>query len=93
MLSGRRVRELGSHPRYLDILGLNFYYDNRWVYPDGRPPWETMPRDLRRRLLHRLLGQINLRYRRPMIVVETWHFDDRRGRWLPVANEMDLAQT
>lgn len=93
MLAGRMFPELGGHPRYLDILGANFYYNNQWVYPDERIPWETVPRDPRWLPLHQLLGEVYARYQRPMFVAETGHYNERRGRWLrEVAEEIDLAQ-
>src|SRR5205807_4981119 len=35
MLAGIQVPELGGHPKYLDIMGVNFYHDNEWEHPGG----------------------------------------------------------
>jgi hypothetical protein len=33
MLSGRVAEpELGGHPKYLDIVGVNYYHSNQWEY-------------------------------------------------------------
>ena len=47
MLAGNTRPELGGHPRYLDVVGLNFYHANQWEYPDMRLRWEDEPRDPR----------------------------------------------
>jgi beta-glucosidase/6-phospho-beta-glucosidase/beta-galactosidase len=82
MLAGRIDPDLGGHPRYLDILGLNFYHANEWELPENRLRWEDTPRDERWVPLHRLLLEVHERYRRPMIISETSHFGAGRVRWL-----------
>ena len=34
MLAGIQAPELGGHPRYLDVMGVNFYHSNQWEYPN-----------------------------------------------------------
>ncbi len=82
MMSGEREPELGGQPKYLDIMGLNYYHSNQWEYPDMRLRWEDTPRDERWVPLHQLLAEIYDRYRRPLFLGETSHFGVGRGLWL-----------
>jgi beta-glucosidase/6-phospho-beta-glucosidase/beta-galactosidase len=92
MISGRIEPGLGGHPRYLDIMGANYYHANQWEYPDQRLRWEDTPRDERWVPLHRLLGELYDRYQRPLFIGETSHFGAGRGRWLrEVYDEVLLA--
>lgn len=92
LLAGRREPELGGHPRYLDIVGVNFYHANQWEYPDMRLRWEDTPRDERWVPLHRLIERVYQRYRRPLFMAETSHFGVGRGPWLrEIAAEIRCA--
>ncbi len=94
MIAGRHQPELGGHPRYLDILGSNFYYSNQWECPGGqRLHWHIKPRDVRWAPYHRLLETIFQRYRRPLLVAETSHIGVGRGEWIiEIAQEVQLAR-
>jgi hypothetical protein len=94
MLSGRMAPELGGHPRYLDIIGVNFYHANQWEYPDRRIRWEDTPRDDRWVPLHLLLERIWKRYRCQVFIGETSHFGVGRAPWLrEVTAEVLQART
>ena len=82
MLAGIAAPELGGHPRYLDIMGVNFYHSNEWEYPDVRLRWEDTPRDPRWLPLHCILAEIYDRYRRPLFIGETSHVGIGRAQWL-----------
>jgi beta-glucosidase/6-phospho-beta-glucosidase/beta-galactosidase len=82
MLAGIQAPELGGHPRYLDIMGVNFYHSNQWEFPDVRLRWEDVPRDARWRPFHRMLCEVYDRYRRPLFVGETSHIGIGRADWL-----------
>jgi len=82
MLAGIRAPELGGHPRYLDIMGVNFYHSNQWEYPDVRLRWEDTPRDPRWQPLHRILAEVYDRYRRPLFIGETSHIGVGRAQWM-----------
>ena len=82
MIAGIRDRELGGHPRYLDVMGVNFYHSNQWEFPDRRLRWEDTPRDPRWVPLHRLLAEVYDRYRRPLFLGETSHFGVGRAAWI-----------
>ena len=78
MLAGTIWPSLGGHPRYLDIVGVNFYPDNQFML-DGTTVRLGEPRY---RPFSDMLLAVWSRYRRPMIVSETGsEGDDRRG-WL-----------
>jgi beta-glucosidase/6-phospho-beta-glucosidase/beta-galactosidase len=93
MLAGGLEPALGGHPRYLDIIGVNFYHANQWEYPDQRLRWEDAPRDRRWLPLRHLLSEVYDRYGRPIILSETSHFGAGRGRWIrEVADEIQRAR-
>ncbi|MGE5375287.1 MAG: beta-glucosidase, partial [Bacteroidota bacterium] len=71
MMIGELEPELGGQPKYLDIMGANYYHSNQWEYPDQRLRWEDTPRDERWVPLHQLLAEIYDRYRRPIFMAET----------------------
>lgn len=92
MISGQREPELGGNPKYLDIMGLNYYHTNQWEHPDIRMRWEDDPRDDRWVPLHKLLAEMYERYRRPLFLSETSHFGAGRGLWIrEVAEEVREA--
>lgn len=78
MLIGAVAPELGGDPRYLDIVGCNYYVHNQWVY-GGRFIERADPRY---RPLWRLLANVWDRYRRPLFIAETGIEDERRPEWL-----------
>jgi beta-glucosidase/6-phospho-beta-glucosidase/beta-galactosidase len=83
---------LGGQPKYLDVMGLNYYHSNQWEHPDRRLPWEAQPRDERWLPLHRLLAEMYNRYRRPLFIGETSHFGAGRGLWLrEIVDEVSQA--
>ena len=81
MLCGRLEPGLGGAPRYLDVLGINYYHSNQWEYPTHeRLHWHLD--DPRRRDLSDLLEAVWRRYSRPMFIAETSHVGEGRARWL-----------
>jgi beta-glucosidase/6-phospho-beta-glucosidase/beta-galactosidase len=88
MISGRIFPELGGHPKYLDILGLNFYDRNEWIH-FGRT---LEPTDPNYRPFRQILDEVYRRYRRPMFVAETGAEDALRPDWFNyVASEVFAA--
>jgi len=74
MLAGIQAPELGGHPKYLDIMGVNFYHDNQWEHPGGEKiHWHIHPRDPRWVPFSTLLADAYERYRLPMFIAETSH--------------------
>jgi hypothetical protein len=94
MIAGFQQPDLGGDPRYLDILGANFYCDNQWEVDCGRKLlWHVEPRDDRWEPVHRLLGRVYERYRRPLFLAETSHVGIGRARWiLEIGEEVRLAR-
>jgi hypothetical protein len=93
MIAGRAAPELGGAPRYLDIVGVNFYAANQWEVPGGRKlHWDSGSNDPRWVPLHTLLAGVYERYRRPMYIAETSHYGVGRAPWLhEIATESHLA--
>lgn len=83
MLSGALAPELGGAPKYLDVLGVNFYHDNQWEHPGGRKiAWHIHPRDSRWVPFHKLFKDAYDRYQRPIFVGETSHVGSGRAEWI-----------
>ena len=81
MLCGRLEPGLGGAPRYLDVLGVNYYHDNQWQHPSGRRlDWHLG--NARRRGLDGLLDDVWQRYGRPLCIAETGHVGAGRARWI-----------
>lgn len=85
MIAGKTYPELGGHPRYLDIIGMNYYFHNQeWVYSraSGKLGFEAMPwRSHARVSFADMLSDVWGRYRRPIVVSETGSYGDMRERW------------
>lgn len=79
MVSGRRCPELGGAPKYLDIIGVNYYPHNQWLYPERLMIART--HELYRPFRD-MLAEIHARYERPLFVAETGIEDDERPGWL-----------
>ena len=85
MLRGHSMPELGGNEKYLDIIGVNYYPHNQWIYPDRTmiPVSHSLYRPLRS-----ILCEVYQRYRRPLFIAETGIEDDLRASWLRyVCNE------
>lgn len=83
MLVGRMEPHLGGHPRYLDIVGVNFYHNSEWEYPGGLwLGWAYKPLDDRWRPPHQILAEVYARYGRPLFIAETSHYGAGRAAWL-----------
>lgn len=94
ILMGREHPELGGAPHMVDIIGLNFYYNNQWVYPTFELlPWANEGRDPRFRPLHRLFAEVYERYNKPIALTETSHPGIDRPNWVRmVAHECALTR-
>lgn len=81
MLSGRLAPELGGAPRYLDMIGANYYHSNQWEDTTHyRLPWHLG--DRRRKPLHEMLYELHQRYQRPILLAETSHVGSGRSAWV-----------
>lgn len=79
MLRGRLMPKLGGAEKYLDIIGINYYPHNQWIYPDRTmiPRSHPLYRPMRD-----ILREVFERYRRPMFIAETGIEDEDRPDWL-----------
>ncbi len=78
MLAGLSWPQLGGARRYLDIVGVNYYFNNQWIH--GGPPIDVgHPRYKPFRFL---LAETYARYGRPLFVAETGIEAERRPGWL-----------
>ena len=92
MLAGRRDPELGGAPRYLDLMGVNYYDTNQWEAATGHRLWWHLD-DARRRPLHQMLVDVHARYGRPLLLAETGHVGSGRGIWIrEVAEQAMMAR-
>ena len=83
MLAGRQAPELGGDPKYLDVIGVNFYHDNQWEHPGGEKiHWHIEPRDARWMPFNKLVAEVYERYRKPIVIAETSHVGVGRAAWI-----------
>ncbi len=98
MLAGTLWPELGGHPRYLDIIGVNFYPHNQWFYNLNKfrrvRKFTPIPRHhALYRPFGQMLAEVCERYQRPVLVAETGAEDRLRPRWLRyVCQEVEAAR-
>jgi len=91
MLCGRVEPELGGHPRYLDLIGGNYYHSNQWESGTNMRLWWHLD-DPRRRPLHDILLELHQRYGRPVLLAETSHVGSGRGVWIQeMAEQVAMA--
>jgi hypothetical protein len=83
MIAGRLAPELGGSPRYLDLIGVNYYAANQWEVPGGKKlHWDAGSNDERWVPLPKLLAEVHARYQRPIFMAETSHYGTGRAAWL-----------
>lgn len=94
MLIGHAHPDLGGHPKYLDIMGLNYYASNQWEVPGGKKlRWAGEPLDKRWKPLYLLLEEVYRRYHRPLFLAETSHYGVGRAAWInEIARETRQAR-
>jgi hypothetical protein len=87
LLCGAQEPWLGGAPRYLDVIGANFYSRNQWVHAGPH----LAPGDAGYRPLADLLADVHARYERPLFVAETGVEFDGRAAWLRMIGEQVRA--
>lgn len=87
MLTGRSWPGYGGDPKYLDIVGVNFYPNNQFT-ADGET---IMHDDVRYEPFSRMLLEVWRRYGRPMIVSETGSEGEHRVPWLRYVSNQCVA--
>ncbi|TQX86872.1 MULTISPECIES: glycosyltransferase family 4 protein [Rhizobium] len=89
LISGRMWPQIGGTERYLDIIGVNYYFNNQWIHgglpiDHGHPLYKP---------LSKLLAETYARYGRPILIAETGIEDDRRASWFQyVSDEAQRAR-
>jgi hypothetical protein len=79
MVLGRQRPELGGREEYVDLVGLNYYFDNQWYFGSG---WKIARGHKRYRPLHDMLRETHERLRRPLFIAETGIENKARPEWL-----------
>jgi beta-glucosidase/6-phospho-beta-glucosidase/beta-galactosidase len=78
LLAGRAWPQIGGREALLDIVGVNYYFNNQWIH--GGPPIDighALYKPFRD-----ILTETHARYGRPIFVAETGIEGDRRAEWL-----------
>ena len=78
MITGRTQPELGGRDDLIDVIGVNYYIHNQFVW-EGQM---IVPSDPRYRHVSVMLQEVYERYRRPIFVAETGIEDETRPAWL-----------
>jgi hypothetical protein len=78
MILGRVEPELGGRDDLIDVIGVNYYIHNQWVWQGQM----IVPSDPRYRHVSAMLQEVYTRYRRPLFVAETGIEDETRPAWL-----------
>ncbi len=87
-LLGRRRPELGGHLDAVDVVGVNYYFNNQWI-DHGRPVHLGEPIF---KPLREMLADVHARYGKPMLIAETGTEGVFRAPWLHyVADEVGNA--
>lgn len=88
MLAGDLYPELGGARKYLDIIGVDYYPWNQWIYVSDIESGRSLHRDDPRHVpLYKLLAEVQARYQRPLLISETSAEDHHRTDWLSYVGE------
>jgi beta-glucosidase/6-phospho-beta-glucosidase/beta-galactosidase len=98
MISGKKNPELGGDPKYLNIIGINYYfYNQQQVGIDAHNPdnfvFRSIPLKSKLRVPFRnILNEVYERYGVPILLSETGSYRDRRPEWWKyILEEADSA--
>lgn len=100
LIAGKVHPELGGDPKYLNIVGINYYFYNQQqvgINPDNRDDFKFRTISLKNPLrlsLQTILEEVHERYGVSIIVSETGSYRDRRPAWWQyILEEIDKALT
>ncbi len=89
MIAGRTSPELGGAEDLLDLIGVNFYWNNEWIHEGDRTP----PGHGLHRPLHTMLVDLWKRYNRSILITETGTESDVAVGWFGyICAELRQAQ-
>ncbi len=78
LLSGRLWPQIGGAPKYLDIIGVNYYPNNQWIlHGPILEHWHPYYRPF-----YTMLQEVSDRYNCPIVIAETGTEGDARPDWL-----------
>lgn len=90
MIAGRMSPELGGAPELLDVIGVNYYWNNQWLHGGLREA--LVPGDPGHTPLRDLLVNVHERFGRPIFLAETSIEGEQRAPWLSyVCEEVQAA--
>jgi glycosyltransferase involved in cell wall biosynthesis len=77
LLAGRMWPQIGGAERYLDVVGVNYYFNNQWIHGGqpidiGHPLYKPF---------RAILIETYARYGKPIFIAETGTEDGRRPGW------------
>lgn len=91
MLIGQYAPEIGGHEKYLEIVGVNYYFNNQWRHPGGQRVLRGNP-DYKP--FHKILADYYGRYRRPLFIAETGIENEARAEWFRhILEEVRIAES
>jgi beta-glucosidase/6-phospho-beta-glucosidase/beta-galactosidase len=83
ILCGRICPELRGKPEYIDMIGLNYYYNNQGIHnTTDYLIWKDVLPDKRWKPLHVLIDEVYTRYNKPIAITETSHPKEDRPLWI-----------
>ena len=90
MIAGRIWPQLGGEEKLLDIVGLNYYVDNQWLFEGPK----IASQHARYKPFRSFLTEAYARYGRPLLVSETGTEGDARAAWFSmIVAEVEAART
>ena len=97
MLCGRDSPELGGDPKYLQYVGMNYYFYNQQFVGIKNPDrfiFKSIPLTDKKRLpLFQIIEEIINRYHVPVVITETGSYRNRRPIWWKyILSEIEQAQ-
>lgn len=88
ILSGKMCPELRGKEEYLDIIGVNFYFNNQWTINNHQfVEWDCQPPNPLWRSLSSLVKDLYLQYERPIVISETSIPEHKRYSWLKMISD------
>jgi hypothetical protein len=92
MIAGRVMPELGGSLRHLDIIGINYYWNNQWILDEARTPLPLD--DVRRVPVRHIIRTVWNRYGREIVLSETSQVGPMRQQWMrELVDEVEAVRT